>query len=62
MDSKYGTCECCGGRLYPIWFEETEYDRYNTPTGRTRRAVDCLVCEDCMKEYCVDDSFDGPWR
>ena len=62
MEPKYGNCPECGGELRPVWFTEKEYDRYNIPTGRTRHAVDCLVCKDCMKEYCVDDSFDGPWR
>ena len=62
MKNDYGTCECCGGKLYPVLFTEKEYDRYHTPTGRTRCAIDCLVCEDCMKEYTVDDSMDGPWR
>jgi len=31
-------------------------------TGRKRSAVSHLLCEDCLKSYPVDDTFDGPWR
>jgi len=49
-----------------IWFTEEEYKttsfgaRYKT--GRKRSAVSHLLCEDCLKSYPVDDTFDGPWR
>jgi len=62
----FGTCPHCGYALEPVYFTEEEYQttsfgvRYKT--GRTRRAVDYLVCEVCGKKQCVDDSFDGPWR
>ena len=63
MIMDYGYCEC-GGELYPIWFTEYEYkvvngSRYNT--GRKRSAVSHLVCEQCLKNHVVDDSFDGNW-
>lgn len=61
----YGFCDTCGGELVPIWFTEEEYkvtqDGYQYKTGRQRRAVSHFVCEGCLKNYCVDDSFDGPW-
>ena len=63
-ENKYGTCERCGGTLTPVFFTEYEEKvvygcRYRT--GRYRRAVSHLTCDDCCKNYCVDDSFDGPW-
>ena len=63
--SKYGECPYCGCELEAVWFteEETavEYDvRYYT--GRVRNAIDYLVCPQCLRNYCVDDSMDGPWR
>ena len=65
--TKYGVCENCNEPLEPVWFteEETVVDNYSHMiyhTGRTRRAVDYLVCPCCLKKFCVDDSFDGPWR
>ena len=65
MESKYGNCLVCGFPLEPIWFTEKEYVTHNgimCETGRTRRAVDFLVCSHCLHRECVDDSFDGPWR
>lgn len=61
---KYGTCDRCGGKLIPIWFTEEETKTYNGiiyQTGRIRRACSHLVCENCLKNFAVDDSFDGPW-
>ena len=57
----YGQCECgCG--LEPVWFLEEEYDaKTYAKTGRKRKAVDVLTCPRCLKDYCVDDTFDGPW-
>lgn len=63
--SKYGTCECCGSSLEPVWFidEETEIVLgCITKTGRKRLAVDVLVCPTCLKEYTDDGSFDKPWQ
>ena len=60
----YGLCEC-GGSLIPAWFTEEGYkvtqDGHQYRTGRKRRAVSHLVCEACLKNFCVDDSFDGAW-
>lgn len=60
---EYGYCEC-GGRLFPVWFTDEEYSIVKGimfRTGRKRRACSHLVCESCLKNHCVDDSFDGPW-
>lgn len=60
----FGLC-VCGGKLLPIWFTENETvvkDGMMFKTGRKRRAVSHLVCEDCLRSYPVDDTFDGPWR
>lgn len=60
----YGECDRCGAHLMPAdWFEEKEYDS-NTmlPTGRIRWAVGYIVCPECGKKYCVDDTFDGKWH
>lgn len=63
--NKYGQCEC-GNNLIPIWFEEKEYettcDGFRYATGRVRTACSHLTCEYCGKNYCVDDSYDLPWR
>ena len=62
----YGSCEYCGSPLQPVWFTEKEYEissngvRY--ATGRQRRACSHLVCMDCLKNFAVDDTFDGPWE
>lgn len=67
MSNHYGQCEC-GGDLFPVWFTEYEEEEitadgigFKIKTGRTRRACSHLVCEMCLRNYCVDDSFDGPW-
>lgn len=54
------TCDKCGITPEPIWFTEHEV-KNGVETGRIRKAVDVLVCPCCLKEYCVDDSYDGPW-
>ena len=59
-ESKYGKCVKCGGFLRPVWFIEKEYYR-GYPTGRKRRAVSHLECEDCLRNVNVDDTFDGDW-
>ena len=64
--SKYGVCDECGGALRPVHFTDEEYivDAYGhlIRTGRKRNAVSHLVCERCLTNVCVDDSFDGPWH
>lgn len=58
-------CSECGGWLLPVYFTDEEYKTENGhlyKTGRTRRAVSHLVCEDCLHNECVDDSFDEKWH
>lgn len=65
MESKYGICSKCNIPLDPVWFTETEYNvEYGIrhKTGRKRKAVDYLICPNCLSKVCVDDSFDRPWR
>ena len=60
----FGEC-VCGGRLTPVWFTEEEIETVcgiMLHTGRKRRAVSHLTCEDCLRNYPVDDTFDGAWR
>ena len=60
----FGICGTCGCELEPSYFvEEEEIIQHGVrfKTGRVRRAVDCLVCPNCFRTACVDDSFDGPW-
>lgn len=60
----FGTCDRCGGDLHPIWFveEETKVEHGTMcKTGRKRTAVSHLTCNNCLKNFAVDDSFDGPW-
>lgn len=65
MINKYGYCDICKCPLEPIWFVEEEYtiDKYKNQikTGRKKHAVDYLICPNCLKRYCIDDSFDGDW-
>ena len=61
--SYYGNCEC-GYSLHPVWFTEEETKIENgrmSYTGRERKAVSSLSCSYCLKNYPVDDSFDGEW-
>lgn len=64
-DTNYGVCEC-GASLEPEFFTEEEEkvtpEGWKYKTGRKRRAVSHLFCPCCLKNYCVDDSFDGPWH
>lgn len=65
QNNSFGYCPDCGAPLEAVWFIEEEYKTaYGTMyrTGRKRRAVDYLVCQDCFTKQCVDDSFDGPWH
>lgn len=57
----YGECSC-GTSLIPVFFIEEERNRNNVKTGRKRRAISCLVCPTCLKNFCIDDSFDEKWR
>ncbi len=63
--NKYGECKC-GTPLVPIFFTEFEYAQTSMgiryKTGRHRRAVSHLLCENCGRQYPIDDSFDGPWE
>lgn len=60
MQIPLSNCEC-GGGLHAVRFYEIER-RANIPTGRIRNAVSHLSCDACMRNVCVDDSLDGPWR
>ena len=63
MSSIYGDCSC-GYPLEPVYFEEQEYKVISgsmIKTGRYRNAVSHLICENCGKNHCVDDTFDGKW-
>ena len=63
--NNFGECDECSGVLRPVWFIEEEYETVHgmiLKTGRKRRAVSHLVCEIRLKNYAIDDSFDGPWR
>lgn len=58
-------CTKCGCKMKPVYFIEEEYTCQNGclfKTGRKRKAVSHLVCENCLTNECVDDSFDEPWR
>ena len=57
----YGTCSCGGQLDVTEWYTESEYDRHGIKTGRVRTAASSLYCTSCLKKYCIDDSFDGPW-
>ena len=62
-ESSFGRCSC-GGMLYPVCFTEYEYQTIGGTmirTGRSRRAVSHLICDECLKPQAVDDSLDGPW-
>lgn len=60
-----GVCSVCNGNLVPIWFIKEEY-RYSNgiryKTGRKKRAVDYLCCQNCFHTETVDDSFDENWH
>ena len=62
----YGLCTRCGGDLVPVTFKDEEEkitrDGWKYRTGRWRIAVSHLECPYCLKNYCVDDTFDGPWH
>lgn len=63
MSRPFGECEC-GYGLQPVYYEEAETKRYDwgeVKTGRYRKACSHLFCDYCGRQYCVDDTFDGPW-
>lgn len=46
-----------------IPYEELEeLDNHGIPTGRTRKACSCLLCDMCGYKETVDDSFDEPYK
>lgn len=61
----FGNCPYCGGLLAPVYYTEDETtitdDGYMYRTGRKRRAISHLVCESCLRNQCIDDSYDGLW-
>lgn len=60
----YGLCGC-GAPLEPVFFTEKEYETVSGSMvfiGRKRRACSHLACTECMRQYPVDDTFDGPWH
>ena len=61
MCNKYGYCPICGEPLQPSWFIEEEINQSGWKTGRKRRALNYLYCDNCDHKETVDDSFDGPW-
>jgi hypothetical protein len=62
MNTDYGACDICGTPLQVAWFIDKEfYPNSNTPTGRTKFAIDFLYCPYCGKQIIVDDSFDKNW-
>lgn len=66
MENPYGSCSKCGADLAPVYFTEEEYriepiTHIQYKTGRSRRAVDYLLCDCCGNTEAVDDSFDGLW-
>lgn len=55
----YGFCNVCETPLeVSEWFDEPEFNKQGIPTGRYRRAANSLTCPCCMKNFCIDDSFD----
>lgn len=60
-------CKDCGVKLEPIYFREKEsyldsYGHY-IETGRSRIAVDYLICPECLKKFIVDGDFgNGEWK
>lgn len=59
----FGECDC-GGKLLPIQIIEREKvvrDGVEVYTGRKRKVISHLMCEWCLKCYCVDEKFDEPW-
>ena len=65
MSKLYGTCEVCDVSLKPVWIAEDEYIIINGrryKTGRRKKSCSHLECPRCLKNFCVDDSYDGPWQ
>ena len=53
-------CPSCGFTLKPVWFLEKELDNHGIPTGLTRKACSCLLCEACdaLNLYDIDYDLD----
>lgn len=51
-------CPRCGNDMYIVYSEISEYNKYGTPTGRSKRIANYLLCEYCGKKETIDDSFD----
>ena len=60
-NNKFGMCERCGKSLSAEWFKEEECIN-GIKTGRVRKSISFLFCENCFNNYCVDDSFDEVWE
>lgn len=54
--------EAYDATLKPVWFLEKELDNHGIPTGRTRKACSCLLCDACGHKETVDDTFDEPYK
>lgn len=51
-NNKYGKCPYCNGSLIPSWGTEEEFiveNNHLIKTGRKRRVVAYLQCENCFK-------------
>ena len=65
--TNFGYCDelGCHGSLEPVWFIDEEYEFGHGSmwkTSRKRKAISHLVCNRCLKNFAIDDSFDGPWQ
>lgn len=47
-------CPSCDFTLKPVWFLEKELDNHGIPTGRTRKACSCLLCDMCGYKETLD--------
>lgn len=60
--NKFGKCRHCGDSLVPITFIKKETRMISGTLIHTERvAIDYLTCENCFRDECIDDSFDGIW-
>ena len=48
--------------LYNNWSNRCQLDNHGIPTGRTRKACSCLLCDACGHKETVDDTFDEPYK
>ena len=66
MGALYGSCPRCGSGFRPVRFEEKEevFDPVThglVETGRTRWAIDYLICPWCGEKQCVDGDCGVLW-